>query len=571
MNSGSPLLLKCPLCSSSRLRYAFSREGRRIVRCSDCQLIFSNPQPAGDFPGSGDDEHCAPESEKEEVRARADEMKRETARLHLQEIQRYRGGAGGDLLEVGCGDGHLLAEAESAGFQVTGVEYSPVACANARQRVRGAIHCGEVGKQEDLEQERFDLCVLSDVIERVRDPVQFLKTIHKLLKPGGTIVLTTCSLDSWPAKVLEQDWMEFKAQHLVYFDRRTMQTALLRAGFHDIIAQPERRILSFEYAARRLERNRVPLVTPLAGLLRKILPDSVQKKNRRVVANGIMVFAHKTEQRLRQKLSVIMPAFNEASSLTQVVDAVLDKTLAALDIELIIVESNSTDGTRELAMKYDGHPRVKLILEEKPLGKGHAVRTGLEAADGDYILIQDADLEYDLEDYDALLEPLVEGREAFVLGSRHSGSVWKMRQFSGQMLLSGFLNFGHWFFAMLVNVLFGQRLKDPFTMFKVFRRDCLYGLNFKCNRFDFDFELLVKLVRKGYRPLEMPVNYRSRSFKEGKKVSMIRDPLSWLAVLFRLRMEKLDPLEEIERARAEARALPAKRHSPAAAEKVFSH
>jgi glycosyltransferase involved in cell wall biosynthesis len=254
-----------------------------------------------------------------------------------------------------------------------------------------------------------------------------------------------------------------------------------------------------------------------------------------------------------------------------VVDAVLDKTLPALDIELIIVESNSTDGTRELAGKYGDHPRVKLILEEKPRGKGHAVRTGLKAADGDYILIQDADLEYDLEDYDALLEPLVEGREAFVLGSRHSGSVWKMRQFSGQVLLSGFLNFGHWLFAMLVNVLFGQRLKDPFTMFKVFRRDCLHGLDFKCNRFDFDFELLIKLVRKGYRPLELPVNYRSRSFKEGKKVSMIRDPLTWLSVLFRLRMEKIDPLGEVERARTVAQSLLAKTQPSTEPEKVFSH
>ena len=540
------------------------------MRCSDCRLIFLNPQPPGEFLASAGGEDHGPVSEKEGSRERADEMKRETARLYLREIQRYRGVTGGRLLEVGCGAGNFLLEAESAGFEVTGVEYSPAACAKARKRIRGSIHCGEVENQ-DLAEEQFDVCVLSDAIERVRDPIRFLKTIHKLLKPGGAIVLTTCSLDSWSAKVLQQDWMEFKPEHLVYFDSRTMQTTLLRAGFHEIIVQPEWKFLSFEYVARRLESERVPLVTPLVTMLGKILPDSVQKKNRRVVASGIMVFAHKMEARPREKLSVIMPAFNEASSFRQVVDAVLDKTLPALDIELIIVESNSTDGTRELAMKYDGHPRVKLILEDKPRGKGRAVRTGLNAADGDYILIQDADLEYDLQDYDALMEPLVEGREAFVLGSRHSGSVWKMRQFSGQMLLSGFLNFGHWFFAMLVNALFGQRLKDPFTMFKVFRRDCLYGLDFQCNRFDFDFELLVKLVRKGYRPLELPVNYRSRSFKEGKKVSMIRDPLTWLSVLFKLRMEKIDPLGEVERVRALARAPLAISQPSSPPEKAFSH
>ncbi|HAO79535.1 MAG TPA: glycosyltransferase family 2 protein, partial [Verrucomicrobia subdivision 3 bacterium] len=184
------------------------------------------------------------------------------------------------------------------------------------------------------------------------------------------------------------------------------------------------------------------------------------------------------------------------------------KELPDLQLEIIVVESNSMDGTRERALSYRDHPRVKLILEDQPRGKGHAVRAGLKATTGDYVLIQDADLEYDLEDYDALLEALVTGRTAFVLGSRHGGhNIWKMRQFTGQHGLSLFVNFGHWFFSTLINVLFFQRLRDPFTMFKVFRRDCLYALEFECNRFDFDFELLIKLIRKGYRPVELPVNY----------------------------------------------------------------
>jgi len=103
-------------------------------------------------------------------------------------------------------------------------------------------------------------------------------------------------------------------------------------------------------------------------------------------------------------------------------------------------------------------------------------------------------------------------------------------------------------------VLFNRRLRDPFTMFKVFRADCLYGLRFTCNRFDFDYELLVRLMQKGYNPIEVPVNYRSRSFKEGKKVSMVRDPLTWLAALVRLRFSKVDAMAEVERTRAEQAA-----------------
>jgi hypothetical protein len=137
-----------------------------------------------------------------------------------------------------------------------------------------------------------------------------------------------------------------------------------------------------------------------------------------------------------------------------------------------------------------------------------------------------------------------------VLGSRHGGrKVLKMRQFTGQTGLSLFVNVGHWFFTTLVNVLFFQRLRDPFTMFKVFRRDCLFGLEFECNRFDFDYELLIKLLRKGYRPIELPVNYRSRSYKEGKKVRLIRDPISWLGTLAWLRCVKIDPMSVAEKSR----------------------
>jgi hypothetical protein len=166
------------------------------------------------------------------------------------------------------------------------------------------------------------------------------------------------------------------------------------------------------------------------------------------------------------------------------------------------------------------------------------VRQGLARVSGDIVIIQDADLEYDLRDYPSLIQPLLQRQAMFVLGSRHGGS-WKMREFTDQQSLATYLNLGHVLFTFLLNTLFGQRLGDPFTMFKVFRSECLHGLRFENNRFDFDFELVIKLVRKGYRPLEVPVNYRSRSFAEGKKVSMWRDPASWLQALTRLRLQKL--------------------------------
>jgi glycosyltransferase involved in cell wall biosynthesis len=227
-------------------------------------------------------------------------------------------------------------------------------------------------------------------------------------------------------------------------------------------------------------------------------------------------------------LSVIVPVFNERATVQAALGAILAKEIPGLPLEIIIIESNSTDGTRDIVLGYRGHPRVKLLLEDRPRGKGHAVRAGLALATGGIVLIQDADLEYDLADYEILLAPILAGEQSFVLGSRHSRSGFAIRQFGDQPVQAFLLNTAHWTFTLLINASCGVWLRDPFTMYKVFRRDCLEGLTLTCNRFDFDWEILIKLIRKGHRPLEIPVTYRSRSFKEGKKIRMIRDPLTWI-------------------------------------------
>ena len=238
-------------------------------------------------------------------------------------------------------------------------------------------------------------------------------------------------------------------------------------------------------------------------------------------------------------LSVVVPIYNEAATVRSALDAILAKEVSGWSLEIILVESNSTDGTRDIVLTYRSHPRVKLILEDKARGKGHAVRAGFAQATGDVILIQDADLEYDLNDYDVLLTPLATGRQSFVLGSRHTSGGWAIRKFSDQPLQALILNCAHWGFTLMINISLGIWLHDPFTMYKVFRRDCLHGLKFECNRFDFDWELLIKLIRKGHRPIEIPISYKSRSFKEGKKISMFRDPVTWIWALVKFRFKRL--------------------------------
>ncbi|HEU5001828.1 MAG TPA: glycosyltransferase family 2 protein [Actinomycetota bacterium] len=238
------------------------------------------------------------------------------------------------------------------------------------------------------------------------------------------------------------------------------------------------------------------------------------------------------------RLSVILPAYNEAATVGSVIDQVLAQDLSPLETELIIVESHSTDGTRDIVSQYADHPQVQLVFEDAPGGKGRAVRLGLQRASGDLILIQDGDLEYRIDEYPIVLAPLLAGEASFVLGCRHTPGK-AMRALPESHLKSTLMNGAHWAFTGMFNVVYGTKLRDPFTMYKVFRRSCIDGVEFTANRFDFDWELVAKLVRLGHRPVEVPITYESRGFASGKKVRFFKDPMTWMVALVRYRFAPL--------------------------------
>jgi glycosyltransferase involved in cell wall biosynthesis len=239
-------------------------------------------------------------------------------------------------------------------------------------------------------------------------------------------------------------------------------------------------------------------------------------------------------------LSIIMPVYNEVGTVGEAIERVLEVELPGVRKQIIIVESNSTDGTRAVVEAVADEVDVMVIRQDRPRGKGHAVRAGLDEAKGEVVLIQDGDLEYSVEDYPALLEPIVAGEAAFVLGTRHVRGR-PMREFAEARATSVVMNTAHWVFATLINLVYGTTMRDPFTMYKVFRTECIDGLRFSANRFDFDWELVSKLVRAGYDPVEVPVTYHSRDFHSGKKVRLFRDPGTWLVALVRYRFERLYP------------------------------
>lgn len=341
-----------------------------------------------------------------------------------------------------------------------------------------------------------DCAIVMFQLERTSNPVRALERLHVALAPGGMLAIVAPSLDSWHARMLGRQWPDWRSDSRWYFDTQTIQSTCLRAGFAEI-----------EWSRGGLPGARI-------------------------------ITARRVERAARPLLSIVMPVFNERATFEQTLASVLEKDCQGIDKEIVIVESASTDGTHEVVKQYENRPGIRVIYEDRPRGKGAAVRTGLSQATGTVVLIQDADSEYDVNDYDALIEPVVTFQRAFVLGSRHMGN-WKVREFADQPVTSAFFNAGHVLFRTALNLLYGQRLNDPFTMYKVFRRDCLHGLRFECNRFDFDFELVIKLLRKGYVPLEVPVNYVSRSFKDGKKVSAWRDPVTWIRALVKYRFASI--------------------------------
>jgi SAM-dependent methyltransferase len=454
-----------------------------------------------------------------------EELLRATAEGYLREIRRYRGTAGGTLLEVNAPDEILLRAAGDDGYTVSSLT---------------GPHLGETLDENGFGENSFDVCVVRGGLQRVEDPVAFLKKVRKLIKDTGILYLTVPSLDSRAARVMRQRWPRFNRENQSYFDRQTIQTALFKAGFKNIHIQPEEKTETLAHLRGRIQPAQLPPLLRTLFALRVFIPGFVKRMRFSVSLSEISVLCRPAEFRERPLLSVVMPVFNEKATFRQVMDELLPRKIAGIDREIIIVESNSTDGTREDVRQYADDPGVNVIWEERPRGKGHAVRTGLKHAAGDFVIIQDGDLEYDLNDYDILLEPLIAGRTAFVLGTRHSAG-WKIRQFQ-ESFIADFMNFGHRALVILMNLLYRQKMTDPFTMYKVFRKDCLYGLRFECNRFNFDIELVCKLLRKGYTPLEVPINYRSRSFSEGKKVKIFRDPPTWIKAIFKYRITNVyDP------------------------------
>src|SRR3989344_6382540 len=227
------------------------------------------------------------------------------------------------------------------------------------------------------------------------------------------------------------------------------------------------------------------------------------------------------------KLSIIMPVYNEDKTVEKIVNKVEKIKIENVEKEIIIINDASKDKTAEILKRISKkYKNIKIFSHKTNKGKGAAIRTGLKYFMGDIIVIQDGDLEYNPEDFRKLIKPILEGKTKIVYGSRLLGEERGFNVFSHYI--------GNRVLSLLTTLLYFRRITDMETCYKMMTKDVIKSLNLKAKKFDFEPEVTAKIIRKGYKIIEIPIIYNCRSFKEGKKITW-KDGIKALYILLKYR------------------------------------
>jgi SAM-dependent methyltransferase len=535
----APTSFTCMHCGSnrSRVRYTFAGVDKVIRECSACHLMVLDPIPTEEElhavynEGYFENDNLTKAdvskvygyvdyiSERINKQRNYEQICRTLQRLVIPAHQPPR------LLDYGCGLGFFLDNAFEAGFEPNGVEFNQYALDYiARRYAYRAFHFSRLDPSE-----RYDAITMFDVIEHLRDPLATIASVRSMLADNGILVMTTMDSTSFVSRIMGKRLEDFRRirEHLFFFSRSNLVSILVKQGFDVLKVGSHGHSFELHLLATRLRAVLPAAGVPMIWLL-KVFPFLRRWSVYLDPRTKFIVYARKRhDYRLAPPagalLSIVVPAFNEAATIERVLERLVGVEIG-MRKEIVVVDDASTDATPEIVERWAARGHIRAIRQPANRGKGAAVAAGIAATRGQYVVIQDADTEYDPKDMPALLKAMFETGALAVYGSRFGGRYRRTGLFM-PTLANHILTFA----SNLVN---NVNLSDVMTGYKLFDGNLIRSLPLKSTGFEFEVEVTCRIARVGVSIVEAPITYNARTYLEGKKIRA-RDGWRTLAALTR--------------------------------------
>lgn len=515
----------CMHCGSkrSRVRYTFEEVSKLIRECSACHLMVLEPFPTEEelhavYNEGYFENKDLTQADVSKVFGYVDYI---SERINKQRnyawicrtLQRFTIPAHRPprMLDYGCGLGFFIDSAFEAGFEPNGVEFNKDAIDYIRRRYAYPVfHISDLDPSE-----RFDVITMFDVVEHLLNPFDTIVHLQSMLADNGVLVIATMDSTSFVSRVMGKRLEDFRRirEHVFFFSRSNLVSILIKQGFEVLAVKSHGHSFQLELLAKRLRSVLPVLGVPMTWLLR-LVPFIGRWSLYLDPRTKFIVYARKRRDRLgtlpqSALLSIVVPAFNEAATIERVLEALISQEVG-LRKEIIVVDDGSTDATPEILQSYQASGQVRVIRQSANRGKGAAVAVGICATAGDFVLIQDADMEYAPSDIPSLLAAMAEAGALAVYGSRFTGRYRRTGAF-----LPTLANRLLTFVSNLVN---DMNLSDVMTGYKLFDGNLIRSLSLKSTGFEFEVEVTSCIARMGVAIVEAPIAYNGRSLLEGKKI-----------------------------------------------------
>ncbi len=525
----------CEFCGSNFTKPRFDFGEAKIYACSTCNISFTYPKPTvNDLSEVYNENYFSNKAflngDVETTYGYLDyeETKRLNDVEHFRisnEIKKHFKGNIKDkrLLDVGCGMGAFLKAASETGFEVEGVEFSDFAAESIKSNYGFNVYSKNGFDELLASGSTYDVIVLFDVIEHLLDPMKTIHEVHQLLSEDGLLLVGTTDFNHVIPKVLGDKFEDFRRvrEHIFFFGKKDLISTLEMNGFTHVKTESQKISLkASDLSARLMSAN-----VPLSQLFKLFLSLPVINQSNIPISFGMKFISYLDKKSLSKYeveevksfekpavLSVVIPVYNEEKTIEHVIENVLAVKIPDVSIELIIVDDGSRDNSRIILQGLQKQFGFKLILKPRNQGKGSALQLGFNNAEGDIVVIQDADLEYNPRDYSKLIAPILAGDADAVYGSRFLSPERRVMKF--------WHTYGNKFLTFLCNLTVNLNITDMETCYKVMKTDVAKSLAIKSQRFDVEPEITCKLALSKMRIYEVPIQYHARTFEEGKKIGM---------------------------------------------------